>query len=348
MNQKIAVLKFGGTSVANEEGRYAAINWIEKYLDDNYSVVVVVSAMGRIGAPYATDTLINLLKNSGSNDIIKDFMASCGELISSSVMADMLSSKGMQAIPLSGGQAGIITNYNYNDAQIIQIKNKRILKELKSGNIVVLAGFQGVNESGYITTLGRGGSDITALQVGCSVGATEIVIFSDIEGVSVTDPRIIPEAEVYSEMSAYQLYLMACNGANVIHPRAVKTAMENKIDFYIRSTFLDKKGTLICSREKADFKKIAGIAVNNTDNEKDEVCVIYDCSANEKITRMDEILKSELLISGSKKKEQSGQYRIVYSISCNKTKLLVRRVYNCLWKENLIWGKKENANAAKI
>lgn len=261
MNQmRIIVQKFGGTSVATPEGRERALAKILKAKEEGFSVVVVVSAMGRKGDPYATDTLINLVRGIGApvDPRDMDLLISCGEIISTVVMAQTLEKAGHPAIALSGGQAGIITDQNFGEAQIQKINPENILKRLGEGNIVVVAGFQGMTPEGDITTLGRGGSDTTATALGSALQAELVEIYTDVDGVMTVDPRIIPEAKILRELTYQEICEMANNGAKVVHPRAVAIAREHKVPVRVKSTFTEDNGTLISDGKTA--RVITGIA----------------------------------------------------------------------------------------
>ncbi|NLY75276.1 MAG: aspartate kinase [Firmicutes bacterium] len=244
---RIIVQKFGGTSVANPESREKAVAKIIKAKNEGFSVVVVVSAMGRNGDPYATDTLINLAKSIGAPLDFRDLdlLLSCGEIIAAVVMAQALEKAGYPAIALSGGQAGIVTDQNFGEAKIIGINPENVLKRLGEGKIVVVAGFQGVTAGGEITTLGRGGSDTTATALGSALKAELVEIYTDVEGVMAVDPRIIPEAKILRELTYQEICEMANHGAKVVHPRAVAIARDQKVPLKVRSTFTEDIGTLI-------------------------------------------------------------------------------------------------------
>ncbi len=187
---KLIVQKFGGTSVATPEGREKAIQRVLEAKAKGFAPVVVVSAMGRNGAPYATDTLINLVREIDRDVQARelDLLTACGEIISSVVMAQSIKAKGCPAIALTGGQAGIRTDANFGNAQILEINPNPITRLAKAGQIVVVAGFQGVTEDGGITTLGRGGSDTTATALGVALKAEEVEIYTDVDGVMTVDP----------------------------------------------------------------------------------------------------------------------------------------------------------------
>ncbi|AVX32151.1 aspartate kinase [Carboxydocella thermautotrophica] len=257
---KIIVQKFGGTSVADGEGRARAIERILAAKAEGYQPVVVVSAMGRKGAPYATDTLISLVKeiNPEVNPRELDLLISCGEIISTVVMAHTLNSMGHPAIALTGGQAGIKTDANFGNAQILEVDPMPILRQVMDDKIVVVAGFQGIAPDGSITTLGRGGSDTTATALGAALQAEVVEIYTDVDGVMTVDPRVEPEAKILEEISYREVCEMAYQGAKVIHPRAVEVAMSRQVPIRIKNTFSDAKGTLIS--QSAAERVITGIA----------------------------------------------------------------------------------------
>jgi len=260
----IIIQKFGGTSVANEHRRNNVVDKIVKAKNEGFSPVVVVSAMGRKGDPYATDTLLNLVK-SISSDIEKreqDMLMSCGEIISCSVLCATLKSKGYACRALTGGQAGIITDDNYGEAHILRVETDNLFSILKKGIIPIVAGFQGITENGEITTLGRGGSDTTAAVLGEALKATEIQIYTDVDGIMTADPRIVPDAKIIESMGYNEVFQFAEEGAKVIHPRAVEYAMRGSVPLVIKNTMSDAPGTLITNYYVDGVKKrlITGIA----------------------------------------------------------------------------------------
>lgn len=245
----VLVQKFGGTSVATEESRFAAVRHVEQALTEGYQVVVVVSAMGRQGDPYATDTLLGIIgedRNQSSRREL-DLLMACGETISSVVFAGQLRSRGHEVTVLNGAQAGIITSGDFGDARIIEIQTKRIVEELKQNRIVIVMGFQGATADGELTTLGRGGSDTTATALGVALGATYVDIFTDVEGIMTADPRIVADARRLQQVTYAEICNMAYQGAKVIHPRAVEIAMQKNIPIRVRSTLSDDHGTLVTS-----------------------------------------------------------------------------------------------------
>lgn len=266
----IVVQKFGGTSVASESARLSLLRHVKKAKQQGKEVVLVVSAMGRKGDPYSTDTIISLLE-SISPDIEpekKDLLVSCGETISSSLIAHFLDTNGIEAVAMTGFQAGILTTDEFNNSNIVNIDTTNILRYLSQGKVPVVAGFQGITSDGRITTLGRGGSDTSAVELGGYLGAEAVDIFTDVPGVAFVDPRIYPSAEYLSSISYDDMYRLASNGAKVIHPRAVYAAKRFGIPVRVRSTYSDLEGTLITDEPTSIEKRIIGIALDKMENDK--------------------------------------------------------------------------------
>lgn len=249
---KIIVQKFGGTSVRDEDSRRHAKRHIEASLKEGYKVVVVVSAMGRKGEPYATDTLLSLVDGTRGHLSKRelDLLMSVGETISSVVFTNMLLENEIKSIAYTGAQAGFVTNNDHLNAKIMEMKCERILKELEYHDVVVVAGFQGAAKNGDITTLGRGGSDTSAAALGAALKADRVDIFTDVEGIMTADPRIAKKALPLSVVSYTEVCNMAYQGAKVIHPRAVEIAMQANVPIRIRSTSSDGLGTLVTNVNK--------------------------------------------------------------------------------------------------
>jgi len=244
---KIIVQKFGGTSVRNDESRAHAINHIKQAIANGYKVVVVVSAMGRKGEPYATDTLLSLLGDNKNSLKPRehDLLLSCGEIISSVVFTSKLHENGVKATALTGAQAGFLTNAEHTSAKILDMKCERLVKELEDVEVVVCAGFQGAAPNGDVTTIGRGGSDTSAAALGAALNAERVDIFTDVEGIMTADPRIAENARPLPVVTYTEVCNMAYQGAKVIHPRAVEIAMQAKVPIRIRSTYSEGLGTLV-------------------------------------------------------------------------------------------------------
>ncbi|WP_252313778.1 aspartate kinase [Sinobaca sp. H24] len=244
---KVIVQKFGGTSVKDEATRELAAAHVARAVEEGYKVVVVVSAMGRQGDPYATDTLLGLLNQNGSRigTREKDMLVSVGETISSVIFTELLQSKKLKAAAMTGAQAGFRTDGQYGSARIVDMQTDALVKRLEETDVVVVAGFQGVSGDGELTTLGRGGSDTSATAIGAALQAEYVDIFTDVEGIMTADPRIVEEAEILSSATYQEICNMAYQGAKVIHPRAVEIAMQGKVPIRIRSTASNAPGTLI-------------------------------------------------------------------------------------------------------
>jgi len=244
----IIVQKFGGTSVESYEKMNEACNIIKKYREEGNDLVIVVSAMGRKGAPYATDTLIDLC-NKANDELSSrelDLIMSCGEIISGTILVHLLKAKGIDSIFLTGAQAGILTNGRFGDSRIVDIKPERINKEISTGKVVVIAGFQGSTEDGEITTLGRGGSDTSAVAIGKALQCKVVEIYTDVDGIMTADPRVEPDAKVLNHVNYDEIFQMADKGAKVIHPRAVEIAKSGNITLKIKNTLNpDYEGTSI-------------------------------------------------------------------------------------------------------
>jgi aspartate kinase len=253
------VMKFGGTSLRDESCRESALTHIKRYAEAGERVVVVVSAMGRKGEPYSTDTLVNLLKQVGPNICPRelDLIMSVGESISSAFFTHLLSQNGLDAISFNGRQAGILTDDNAGNAEILEINPAQIIEALDEGNIAVVAGFQGVNDRGDIRTLGRGGSDTSAVALAAALEAEKVEIFSDVDGIANCDPKLVSGSKYLASISVNQMLAMADEGSRVIHPRAIKASLKTKTPVVVRNTFSDSPGTLIHHDKSLDKKRVA-------------------------------------------------------------------------------------------
>jgi len=254
----LIVQKYGGSSVADAERIKSVARRIAQAKDKGDRVVVVVSAMGD-----TTDELIELAYQVSQQPDRRelDVLLSTGESVSSTLLAMALHHMGYQAISLSGAQAGIRTDAAYSRARILEVEAKRVVKELEKGNIVIVAGFQGVTEDMDITTLGRGGSDTTAVALAASLGAEVCQIYTDVDGVYTADPHLIPEAQKLAEISYEEMLEMANYGAKVIHPRAVELGELYNIPVLVASSFTLSPGTLIHGEVSMEQRnKVRGIA----------------------------------------------------------------------------------------
>jgi len=255
LSNPIVVMKFGGTSLRNEESRAQAIKHIQSQFDSGKQIIVVVSAMGRKGEPYATDTLISLLKDIGEpvNPEELDSVISIGETLSAAYFSHLLSKNGLSSESFSGVKTGILTDDNPGNAEILEIDTFRLKVALKKGKIPVVAGFQGVNKKGDIRTLGRGGSDTSAVALGSAMEAKYVEIYSDVDGIANCDPNMTPKASFLKKISITQVMTMANEGSKVLHPRAVQASKKNKTTIVVRNTFTEAKGTMICHDDSKEL-----------------------------------------------------------------------------------------------
>lgn len=239
---KIVVQKFGGSSVASPEKIMRVAEKVVATKKKGYDVVVVVSAMGD-----TTDNLINLARSVNPNPHRRelDMLLSVGERISMALLSMAIGKLGYEAISLTGSQSGIITNDSHNNARIIEIRPFRITDELEKGKIVIVAGYQGVSYRKEITTLGRGGSDTTAVALAAALDAEYCEIYSDVDGVYSADPRVVDNVEKISQISYQSMQEYAEAGAKVLNSQAVEFAKKKGIAIYCKSTFSDGSGTVI-------------------------------------------------------------------------------------------------------
>jgi aspartate kinase len=254
----LIVAKFGGSSVASVEKIRNIAKRLKEIRNKGNDLVVVVSAMGD-----TTDELIKLAGKTGDELCHRemDMLLATGEQQSAALLALTLKNMGCEAISLTGWQAGIESDSAYSKARIAGIKNERIKKELSSGNIVIIAGFQGIAPNGDITTLGRGGSDTSAVALAASLQAQSCKIFTDVDGVFTADPRIVKEARKISRISYEEMLELASLGAGVMQPRAVEFAMMYSIDVEVLSSFNFNSGTIITEVNNMEKQKvISGVA----------------------------------------------------------------------------------------
>lgn len=291
---KIIVQKFGGTSVSTGQRREMVSNRVIDAIKNGCRPVVVVSAIGRKGDPYATDTLLSLVNND-NNKINKrelDLLLCCGEIISAVVLSETFEKKGIKSKVFTGGQAGIMTNDNYGDADVLRVETKRIIETVTEGIVPIVTGFQGMTDNYDLTTLGRGASDVTAAILGEALKAYAIEIYTDVDGIMTADPRIVPDAKIIEKISYNEVFQFADQGAKVIHPRAVEYAMRGNVPIFIKNTMSDAPGTLITSAKGGSNDIITGIThmSNRTqvsisfENNKDDSNDIFDLLAENRIS----------------------------------------------------------------
>jgi aspartate kinase len=269
MPNKIHIMKFGGTSVATAEARMTAAMKVISAKEKGIQPVVVVSAIGRRGMPYATDTFINLLREidpSVEPDPRElDLLIACGEILSAVVFAHTLKTLGHSATAFRGGQAGIRTDGVFGNARIVSINPTALYRSLTEGKIPVVCGFQGVFSDdrtlpgGELTTLGRGGSDTTASALGVAMNAAAVEIYTDVDGVKTADPDAVKQAPTLRQVTYDEVAEIAHLGAKVVHPRAAEIAMTKEIPLWVKNTFSDDPGTEIVPKEQFPGRRVTGV-----------------------------------------------------------------------------------------
>ena len=243
----LIVQKFGGTSVGDTDRIHNVANRIKTYYMQGHELVVVLSAMGK-----TTDHLVSLAAalSNNPNKREMDMLLSTGEQESVALMAMALEALGVPAISLTGGQVGIHTNNRHTEARIESIDTERIRASLNERKVCLVAGFQGVDENFNITTLGRGGSDTSAVALAVALGARECEIYTDVDGVYTTDPNKVPQARKVDRISYEEMLELARLGAGVLHSRSVEMASKYNVTIHVRSSFNNSQGTLVVSEDQ--------------------------------------------------------------------------------------------------
>ena len=251
----LIVQKFGGSSVADAEGVKRVARRVVDTQKAGNDVVVVVSAMGD-----TTDELLDLAAEVTSNVVPSrelDMLLTAGERISTAVLSMAINDLGAKAQSFTGSQAGMITDGVHGSARLVEVRPDRIRESVEAGNIAIVAGFQGMNrQSGDITTLGRGGSDTTAVALAAALNADVCEIYSDVDGVFTADPRIVPTAHKLDTITSEEMLEMAANGAKILHLRSVEYARRFNLKLHVRSSFSDLEGTIVVPEESAELTPI--------------------------------------------------------------------------------------------
>ena len=317
--RRIIVQKFGGTSVADTEKIKNVARTVIKEKNNGNDVVVVVSAMG-----HTTDYLVKMAKDITKvpSDREMDMLLSTGEGVSIALLAMAIQAEGYDAISYNAMQIGIMTENVHTKARILKIETEKLKKDLNNGKIIVVAGFQGVTESGEITTLGRGGSDTSAVALAAALNAERCDIYTDVEGVYTTDPRVVPKATRLNQISYEEMLELAHAGANVLHPRSVETAKLNHVPIRVRSSFkTDDLGTLILGVEKMEIDKpVTGVAADLSQT-RVVVCDVPDVpgQAASIFTRLAKENISVDMIIQSYARKASHTNDIAFTIDANDT-----------------------------
>ncbi len=259
---KLVVMKFGGTSVGSIDKINNVANIIEKQLNDK-KLIVVLSAMSGV-----TNKMQEYIDEIESNEIIEnDLILTSGEAVSVGLLSAILKKRNIKSVPLLGWQIPIITDSNHQKAKILNIDKNRIDQFLKDYDVIVVAGFQGVDIDGNITSLGRGGSDTTAVAVAAAVDADRCDIYTDVDGVYTTDPNLEPKAKKINKLAFEEMLEMSSTGAKVLHTRSVELAMKNNLTLQVLSSITKKTGTFVVDENKLIEKEIvSGVSYSNNES----------------------------------------------------------------------------------
>jgi aspartate kinase len=260
----IVVQKYGGTSVGDADRIRAVADRIVRYREQGNDIVAVVSAMG-----HTTDELLALAEQVTPVPEPRelDMLLTAGERIAMALLAIAINARGCRAASYTGSQAGIITDTQHGKAKIVEIRPKRVQESLEAGNVVILAGFQGLSTNYDITTLGRGGSDTTAVAMAAALGAEVCEIYTDVDGVFTADPRLEPGARKLDHISYEEMLELAAAGARVLQLRSVEYARRTNVKVHVRSSFGDADGTWIVEEDDAGMEQalIRGVALDDTE-----------------------------------------------------------------------------------
>lgn len=284
----IIVQKYGGTSMANSECVKNVADKVVKAKRDGHDVVVVVSAPAGM-----TDHLVSRAKEIMDKPSGRelDMILATGEQISISLLAMAIKALGEDAISFTSAQVGIFTDSNHNKAKIEMIDTTRLEQALLEGKIVIIAGFQGVTKDFEITTLGRGGSDTSAVAIGVALGAKEVEIYTDVDGIYTADPRVVPNAHKIDRITFDEMLEMAGAGAKVLHLRSVEMAAKNHLPIHLRSSFTDTIGTYVTDEEDSMEQALVRGVAHTTNNAKITISSIENTSKN--IAEIFETISSE-------------------------------------------------------
>ncbi len=255
----LVVHKYGGTSVGDVERIENVTNRVARAKEDGNDIVVVVSAMSG-----ETNKLIGFANHFTSEPAKKemDMLLSSGERVTAALLSISLQARGYDAVAMTGRQAGIVTDEKHTAARIESIDPTAMHSAIDAGKIVIVAGFQGINKSGSVTTLGRGGSDLSAVAVAAAIGADQCEIYSDVDGIYTTDPRIEPKAKKLDTISYDEMLELSSLGAKVLQNRSVELAKKLQVKLYAKSSFSDNEGTLIAEESSMEAVLVSGIVLD--------------------------------------------------------------------------------------
>lgn len=299
----LIVQKFGGTSLADPAAREMLAKKVGAARGMGDEIVLVVSAMGRRGDPYATDTLLDLLgeysggtgaaggagsvgaadAGAGVDGLTSDLLASCGEVISACVVAALLNSRGISAVPMTAYSAGIAAEGAFGDASPVKVDGAKIRAVLDEGKVPVVTGFQGSDKAGRMLTLGRGGSDTSAVAIGAALGADFVDIYKDVPGVAKADPRLVKGVPFMKFLDYDSMFRLANHGARVLHDKSALLAKASGLRMRVRSTFDDGAGTLIGpTSQGAEVPDFLGLATCSGPENTLRVTAVFSAPAGAK------------------------------------------------------------------
>ncbi len=344
MGNSLIVQKYGGSSVANTDRIKNVASRIARYKKQGHKVVVVVSALG--------DTTEELLELAGRitdkpSDRELDMLISTGEQVSVALLAMAIHKLGIDAISFTGSQVGIITDCSHTKAKILKISADRIREQLKKGKVVIVAGFQGMNSDQEITTLGRGGSDLTAVAIAKTLNADMCEIYTDVEGVYTADPKVVKDAKKLSVISYEEMLELASLGAQVMQARSMEVAKKYSVPLHIRSSFTDKEGTIISKEVKAmEEFLVSGVAANKGEA-KVTICDVPDkpgiaAKIFTDIAKHD--INVDMIIQNISRKGHTDLSFTVPVAELNKTKDVMVKIVNAVKAKGVIY----NSEIAKV
>ncbi len=338
MGKSLIVQKYGGSSVADTDKIKNVASRIARYKKQGHKIVVVVSALG--------DTTDELLKLAGQitdkpNDRELDMLLSTGEQVSVALLAMALHKIGIDAISFTGPQVGIITDRTHTKAKILKISADRIREQIEKGKVVIVAGFQGMNAEQEITTLGRGGSDLTAVAIAKTLDADACEIYTDVEGVYTADPRIVKDARKLSVISYEEMLELASLGAQVMQARSMEVAKKYSVPLHIRSSFTDKEGTIISKEVKSMEEVLVSGVTANKGEAKVTICDLPDrpgIAAKIFASLAKHDINVDMIIQNISRLGYTDLSFTVPTAELNKTKDVVARIVKDVKAEGVVYN----------
>lgn len=335
---KIIIKKFGGNTLIKENSQKLIYENVKKNLSDNIFPIIVVSAIGRLGDPYSTDSLLKLINDRDIDikDRERDLLISCGEIISAVIASGYLNKMKVKTKVLTGFQAGIITSDTFGNAKIKSIDTTKINTLIENNIIPIITGFQGISESGEITTLGRGGSDTTAVALGVALNVEKVEIFTDVDGVYTADPRLVDNASLLKNISYTELFQMASHGSKVVNPRAVELAMSNNIALYVCNLEGSFDGTMVMKEKLGYLENDSPKVVTALSHQSELMQVFYPRISEDKSEKLYRTFADENISLDLINITNEGHYFVVNSSQEAKIESINESLsLNCKIKQNV-------------